>query len=138
LRPWCSDDALALAAAWADPEIRRWTEVPDDISEEAAARWIAGWEERGRRGIALDLVVSPIDGDEVLGEVGFVRDGRLARCGWWVASAHRGRGVATAAVTQLAARARELGLEPVAEVDPANEASRRIAERAGLLRGATR
>jgi RimJ/RimL family protein N-acetyltransferase len=55
LRPWRPADAPALAAAWADPDIARWTAVPEDRSVEAAARWIAGWDERRRRGLALDL-----------------------------------------------------------------------------------
>ena len=29
LRPWRLDDAPALVAAWADPEIQRWTAVPE-------------------------------------------------------------------------------------------------------------
>jgi RimJ/RimL family protein N-acetyltransferase len=132
LRPWDVADAGALAAAWRDPEVRRWTAVPEDTSEAAAVRWIEGWEARARSGVALDLVVSPLAGDEVLGEVGFVRDGTVARCGWWVVAAHRGQGVASEAVALLAARARALGLDPVADVDGANAASIRVAERAGI------
>ena len=41
LRPWRAADARALAAAWADPEIQRWTAVPDARGVGDAARWIA-------------------------------------------------------------------------------------------------
>jgi RimJ/RimL family protein N-acetyltransferase len=132
LRAWRDEDASALAAAWGDPEVRRWTAVPEDPSEEHAAHWIAGCEDRRRRGVSLDLVVSPLDSDEVLGEVGFVRERDIAVMGWWVAPRHRGQGIATAAVRLLAERARAAGLEPVARVDPANTASLRIARNAGV------
>ena len=42
LRPWRLDDAPALVAAWADPEIQRWTGVPTRRDLAAAERWIAG------------------------------------------------------------------------------------------------
>ncbi len=50
LRRWSDDDVSQLAAACADPEIGRWTLVPDGYDEEdgrafvalTAARWEAG------------------------------------------------------------------------------------------------
>ena len=135
LRPWSSgrlpgtpDDAPALAAAWADPDVAAHTVVPPDASEAAARRWIEGEAVRRRRGLALDLVVvarpTPVpaagtaqkrpeppheaewgERDAVLGEVGLAHldpDGR-AEVGFWLAPAARGRGVATAAVRLLTA-----------------------------------
>lgn len=141
LRPWRADDAPALAAAWADPEVQRWTAVPDRRSVDDAARWIAGEAERRRRGLALDLVVSPADPDDgaVLGEVGLGpidwAAGR-ANLGWWVAAPARGRGVASRAAALLAAwTVATLGLAVDVDVDPANPASARVAERVRAAAG---
>jgi RimJ/RimL family protein N-acetyltransferase len=96
-------DAAALAAAWTDPEVARWTAVPGAHDPAAAARWIAGDPDRWAGGLAVDLVIgSPVDGGRaVLGEVGlahFDAAGR-AEIGFWLAPSARGRGLATAAVT---------------------------------------
>jgi RimJ/RimL family protein N-acetyltransferase len=132
LRPWRAADAETLAAAWADPDIARWTAVPEDRSVEAAARWIGGWDERRRRGLALDLVVTPADDDAVVwGEVGvaFVTD--PPTMGWWVRPDARGRGVATAAVRRFVEEFLTAD-EVVAEVDEANPASVAVARAAGF------
>jgi RimJ/RimL family protein N-acetyltransferase len=138
LRPWTAADAPALAEAWRDEAIRRWTAVPADPSEDHARRWIAGAELRRGQGVALDLVVSPSDpsDDVVLGEVGLVTMAggpSRAEVGWWTAAAHRRRGVATRAVGLFAGWCRdELGIELFAEVDPDNPASLWVAEAAGV------
>jgi RimJ/RimL family protein N-acetyltransferase len=137
LRAWRDADVDALVAAWHDAEVQRWTAVPAARSAEDAARWIAGWQQRLERGLALDLVVCPVDDDAtVLGEVGLVpgSDGEV-ELGWWVAAAHRGRGVASRAVALLAGWCRTvLGAEPVAVVDPENPGSVRVAAAAGVRR----
>jgi len=137
LRSWRDGDAGDLVAGWADPEIRCWTAVPEPADLEAARRWIAGWDVRRRRRLALDLVAAdPVD-DRVLGEVGlssFDDDRSVARIGWWTAPGERSRGVATAMVAAMTAWAHDgpLGLRAVvAEVDEANPASLVVAHRAG-------
>lgn len=138
LRAWSPDDAPALAGAWADPEVVRWTGVPtDDRSVERARAWIAGEAERRERGLALDLAVT-VDGQPV-GEVGIshldpVR--HLAEVGWWTAPAWRGRGIASRAVRLISTWAvTELCVERLfARVDPANPASVAVARNAGLER----
>jgi RimJ/RimL family protein N-acetyltransferase len=144
LRPWGeggADDAAALAAAWADPEVQRWAAVPLEPRRtvQHAARWIAHEPERRRQGRALDLVISPTAPEErlaVLGEVGLAPinwDIMTAYIGWWVAAPARGSGVAARAVRLFADWARqELELYVLAEIDPANLASLRVAERAGV------
>ena len=98
LRPWEVGDAATLAAAWSDPEIRRWLPVPDHADQAAAADWIAGDADRRRAGLALDLVaVEPVTGPGigsglaveaaagVLGEVGlssFDPEDGIAMIGW--------------------------------------------------------
>lgn len=140
LRPWASDDASALAAAWNDPDVQRWTAVPspDLRSTTHAARWIAHQASRRDAGISLDLVISPAppDDDTVLGEVGLAPiewETMTAHIGWWVAAPARGQGLATRAVTLLARWAEgALDLRIVADVDPANIGSLRVAERAAV------
>jgi [ribosomal protein S5]-alanine N-acetyltransferase len=147
LRPWGADDvrgdAEALAAAWSDPEVQRWSAVPasDLRGVDHAERWIRHEADRRRKGLAIDLVISPFGHEPrpervVLGEVGLAPidwQAMEANVGWWVEPGSRGRGVATRAVTLLAAWARsELGLTPTAVVDPANRASVRVARRGGV------
>jgi ribosomal-protein-alanine N-acetyltransferase len=136
LRPWVLADAPALVAAWADPEIQRWTGVPERRDLAAAERWIAGDEERRERWLSLDLVVEL--GGAVAGEVGlssFDRPAGTADVGWWTAPAHRGRGVASAAASLLVAWATsDLGLATVvARCDADNPASVVVARRSGAM-----
>ena len=134
LRPWHPDDAPALVAAWADPEIQRWTGVPAARDLAAAARWITGDAERRRRGLSLDLVIAR--GGEVAGEVGLSRfdlAGRTVELGWWTAPEHRGVGLASTAAALLARWTEAtLGLTPVARCHPANPASLAVARHARI------
>ena len=150
LRPWELGDAATLAAAWSDPEVRRWLPVPDHADRAAAADWIAGDADRRRAGLALDLVaVEPVTGPgigsglaveaaaDVLGEVGlsaFDPEDGVAMIGWWTVDRHRRRGVATEMVRLLTtwALGPPLGLNVlVAEVEPANPGSVAVALAAG-------
>lgn len=142
LRGWRDDpgDAAALVAAWHDPTVVRANPVPRDVSPEAAGRWIAGEAERRARGLALDLVVSPVDAEDVWGEVGLrgfdTQVGR-AEVGWWLAPTARGRGVVAAAVELLAgwALGPPLSLRQVwARIDPGNTSSAGVAAGAGFRR----
>ncbi len=144
LRGWGAEgDAAALAAAWSEPSIRRWTTVPDDRSEVAAERWAAGAADRQRSGRVLDLVVHDLaDAGPVLGEVGLVvvdADRRWAEAGWWLRPDARGRGRASAALGLLTRWALgEAGLARLfARTDPRNPAAGAVAERAGWHRRST-
>jgi RimJ/RimL family protein N-acetyltransferase len=135
LRPWVPADAGALAAAWADPDIARWTAVPADRSVAAAAAWIGGWDERRRRGLALDLVVAAAGAEAtVLGEVGTTFVTRPPQVGWWLLPAARRHGTATRAVRLFADQLLAAGVatELVADVDPGNPGSRAVAVAAGF------
>lgn len=141
LRPWAptADDAVALAAAWADPDVAAAGRVPGDGSPAAARRWIAGDARRREKGRALDLVVVDRASGALLGEVGLrdvdpVRE--RAEAGWWVAAEHRGQGVATASVRLLVDWAlADAGLAQVwARIAPGNAASGRVAAAAGMVR----
>ena len=137
LRPWQAADAPALAAAWSDPAVARWSAPPAARSLVDARRWIDGTPVLRERGLSLDLVIAGIGArPEVLGEVGLASfdDGGGAQIGYWIAAPHRGKGHATRAVRLLATWAvRNLGLhQVVAEVDPANGASVGVVRRAGF------
>ena len=135
LRPWRPEDAPTLVAAWGDPEIRRWTGVPERRDLTAAEHWIAGDEARRRLELSLDLVVER-EG-VVAGEVGLSsidRDAGTADIGWWTAAADRRQGVATAGATLLVGWTRDhLGLTAIARCDAANPGSVAVAERAGAM-----
>jgi RimJ/RimL family protein N-acetyltransferase len=120
-------------AAWRDPSVVGTNPVPSDASPAGASRWIAGESERRRLGVALDLVISPLDDDVVWGEVGlrgFDMAVRRAEIGWWVATDARGRGVAAVSVDLVAtwALGPPLGLRQVwARIGVDNHASARVA-----------
>lgn len=140
LRPWALADSAALAAAWADPDIVRWTGVPGRRDDLAAARWIAGEADRRLRGLALDLVIDA--SGEVAGEIGlFGFDAALdtVEIGWWIGPAHRGRGLARTAARLLSEWAlSELAVDTVAaRCHPDNPASGAVARAAGFRQAGT-
>ena len=140
LRPWRSADVPAMTAACRDPEIQRWTMVPDGYSEEQARGFVAHTEEARDAAASLELaVVDAANADDVLGAVGLVTidwPGERADVGYWTAPHARRRGVAVRAVRLLSAWAfAHLGLVRL-ELTPyaGNGPSERVAERAGYTR----
>ena len=152
LRLWGAADAPALAAAWADPEVRRHAAVPEPAGVDRARRWIAGQQQRRAAGLALDLVISPVAGPaEVAGEVGLGPidwSRATAEVGFWVGERHRGQGLAARAVILLAdwvLGTRDTAMPAVgpghlrldtliARIAPANAASAAVVEAAGFGR----
>lgn len=140
LRPWGAGerDPEALAEAWADPEIARWTAVPEVHDVGAARAWIRGEEERRARGLAMDLVIGELrEPRRIHGEVGLAvvdADKRWAELGFWLAAGSRGAGRARAAVAVFADWAlRELPVERLfARTHPDNPAAGAVASAAGL------
>ena len=136
LRPWSLEEAPALVAAWADPEVARWTNVPNRCDEAFARHWIEGDEQRREGGLALDLVVDV--GGQVVGEVGLSsidpQAGR-AEIGWWIAADHRRQRYAVRAVRLVAdwAVGAQLVEALVARCHPENPAASAVAERAGFV-----
>lgn len=154
LRHWRREDAPALEAAWADPDIARWNPPPDGLD---ATEWIAGAEQRWERRLALDLVIVPPDeradrrarvaerheatDPPAAGEVGlsgFTADPARAELGVWVAAPHRRSGAArraVEAVTAWALDASGLALHQLwARTDPANVAAEALFDRLGWER----
>ena len=136
LRPWQADDLEAVVAAVQDPEIPRWTRVPEpyDRSDgraflEASAR---GWREGHSAGFAI---VDP-EG-VVLGSIGVrFHEAGAASIGYWIAREARGRGIATTALRLVSGWVLgDLAVERLELVtEPANVRSQRVAEKAGFQR----
>jgi RimJ/RimL family protein N-acetyltransferase len=142
LRPWDRGDVPAVAAACRDPEIPRWTAVPPDYTERHARDFIGGTAADLQAGRELALAVVDAAGGSLLGAVGLASfdwaDGK-AEIGYWVAADARRRGIASRATRLLAEWAlTRLGLDRIELLaHPDNEASQRVAERAGFTREGT-
>ena len=131
----------AVTAACQDPEIPRWTVVPRDYSERHARDFIEGTAADLAAGRELAMAVVGPDGG-LLGAVGlsqFDWHDLKAEIGYWVAAEARRRGVGSRATRLLAEWAlTSLGLERLELLaHPENEASQRLAERAGFTREGT-
>jgi RimJ/RimL family protein N-acetyltransferase len=131
LRDWEERDVEPAARACADPEIPRWTRVPEDNTPELIRAFLASPVAEVR------LIVADARTDELLGSIGLLREvpeDRRAELGYWIAAEHRGRGIAVRAVNLLADWAfAEHGLARLElHVDPANTASIRVAEKTGF------
>jgi RimJ/RimL family protein N-acetyltransferase len=129
------DDVEALLD---DPDVLRFTRVPEPPPPDFPRTWLAryeagrvdgsaeGFAARDASGAFVGLALAPTidrDGDEV--ELGYI-----------VAPAFRGRGAATAILSLLTdwAFAKAGALRIVLIIDVANPASERVAERCGYVR----
>jgi ribosomal-protein-alanine N-acetyltransferase len=141
LRAWEPRDAPAVTAACQDPEIPRWTVVPHNYTERHARDFIRGTAADLANGRELALAV--VDrGDRLLGAQGisnFDWADLKAEIGYWVVPEARRRGIGARATRMLAVWSlTSLGLERLDLLaNPHNEASQRLAERAGFTREGT-
>lgn len=142
LRPFAPEDVPAVHAACQDPDILRWTALPEPYERRHAQEYVLGIAPSGwREDTAYTFGVFTRDGGELVGSVGLVRitppgpAGREAELGYWTAKEQRRRGYTAEAAGAVADWALgELGverLEWVAEVG--NAASRAVAERLGFV-----
>ena len=136
LDPFTQSDADEAWAMVQDEDIKRFTYIPSDADESFVAPWIgryeAGWEDGSRAGFAIRdaatgaylgfVAIVRLDLEKLQGEVGYM-----------LAPNARGRGAAAAAVALVTRWALdELALERLElRIDDANDASKRVAERAG-------
>jgi ribosomal-protein-alanine N-acetyltransferase len=128
LRPWRDDDAHRLVLlARSSPDIPRWTRVPSPYTLEDARLFLA----RCTTGADLQFALCRVGAEDApVGSVALMGD----EIGYFAAPEGRGAGLVTRAVRLLAAHAgRPLRLS--AAVD--NDASQRVAERAGFERAGT-
>jgi RimJ/RimL family protein N-acetyltransferase len=129
-------DEPAMIAALQDPEIPRWTRVPEDYDEQDAAEWTVERRRQQQAGEGLHLVIADAETDEFLGSIGVHDiDRQEGRCsiGYYLARVARGRGVMTRAVRMLSRWTFDnLPVDRIEiTIHPENAPSRRVAERAG-------
>lgn len=139
LRPWALNDSALVVAAARDPLIPLITTVPAGADQDAARTWIQVQHTRPRTGLGHSFAIADATTDTALGQIGLwpgrVGPGR-ASIGYWIEATHRGRGLATRALTAIAdwglrqPELRRLELY----VEPWNQGSWRAAERAGFHR----
>jgi RimJ/RimL family protein N-acetyltransferase len=140
LRQWREADIPAVVAMSRDPDVLRFTNVPDPYDEDDAAIWLALQPARLRAGDGAAFAIVEPPADRPLGAIGVrVLHGRgIAELGYHLAPEARGRGLATAAVRLLSAWS--LRTLPIARLQLTthldNPASQRVAEKAGFTREA--
>ena len=138
LRPWQDAELDVMVAICRDPDVARFTRVPDPYSEADARAWIDAQPGRLEAGDGVAFAITS-SGGAPLGSIGLridPGDRDIVEAGYMVAPAARGRGIATTAL-RLASHwaVRDLGVARVhltTHVD--NPASQRVAERAGFRR----
>lgn len=126
-----------LADLGPDPDVQRFTHVPSPWEEGFERTWVQRYNQDNGKRPAFAIVDD--SSGAFLGMAALVRLDRAARegeIGYIVAPAARGRGVAVRALRLLTDWAfSELALERVElRIDIENEASLRVAERAGFTR----
>ncbi len=138
LRPWQEGDIDAIIALCSDPDVARFTRVPVPYSGSDAQAWLGGLPAGLANGDGLRLAIVA-GGGEPVGSIGLridPLDRDIAEAGYTVASAARGRGVATTALRLVSRWAlRDAGVARVhlsTHLD--NAASQRVAERSGFQR----
>jgi RimJ/RimL family protein N-acetyltransferase len=137
LRLAADADLPAVVEACQDPEIPRWTRVPEPYGEREGRSWIEEQARKRRAGDSLELLVVDEGSGRLLGALGVVDvDWSESRCelGYWLAREARGKGAMTRAVRLLCRWLFDtLGIDRVQiGAQAANSASRRVAERAGF------
>jgi [ribosomal protein S5]-alanine N-acetyltransferase len=136
LRLRADADTPAVVVACRDPEVPRWTRVPEPYDEGTAAEWAVESKRQQEAGEGLHMVIADAESDEFLGSIGVHDIDRAeGRCniGYFLAPEARGRGVMTRAVQLLSRWAFEsLPVERIEiTIHPENAPSRAVAERAG-------
>lgn len=142
LRGWDDDDIEAIVRACQDPEIARWTRVPENYGEVDAQSYLFERHTSLQAGATAPFaIVASDDLGRLLGSVSILRlawEHLRGEVGYWLAPEARGAGHATRAVTLACHWAfRSLRLERLdlfAAAD--NVPSQRVAERAGFTREA--
>jgi RimJ/RimL family protein N-acetyltransferase len=137
LRGWRRSDLPTIVEASRDPYIPKVTTVPAPLTKDAGERWLERQDTRSRSGIGVSLAIVEATAGEAVGAVVLMHRGHgLYGLGYWLLRGVRGRGLASRAVALVTpwalAQPDVTGLE--AHVEPWNEASCRVVERAGFTR----
>jgi RimJ/RimL family protein N-acetyltransferase len=137
LRPWSEDDLDELVAALQDPEIPRWTRIPEPYTSDEGRAFLEHSERSWVDGTGASFAIVDRATGRLLGSIGVrFHEETAASVGYWVSRDARGRGIATIAL-ELIARwvLRDLLLERLELVTaPENVSSQRVAEKAGFQR----
>lgn len=129
------DDAASITRHCQDPAIQAWTTIPVPYTATDAVGFLAAVERGWADGSMLTWAVR--EGGALLGLVGLdLQPVRSAELGYWLAPEARGRGLMARAVGAVVAHAfdeRGVDLDRLFwQAFVGNEASRRVAERAGF------
>ncbi|HEY2936724.1 MAG TPA: GNAT family N-acetyltransferase [Gaiellaceae bacterium] len=137
LEPLAEQHLDAIVELVHDPDVLRFTRVPEPPPAGFAAQWLARYEEGRREGTREGFAIVDADGFAGLALAPAIdREARQAELGYVVAPRARGRGIATwalGALTRWGFDERDLiRLELLISVE--NEASKKVAERCGYVR----
>jgi RimJ/RimL family protein N-acetyltransferase len=141
LRPWRDSDLGALVDACQDPEIARWTRVPQDYGEADGRAYLLQRYDMAFAGLAAPFAIVRAPDAELLGSISLMRiawEHQRAEVGYWLALEARGQGHATRAVRLICA----WGLSALAleRIDllaaTGNGPSQAVAKRSGFIREA--
>jgi RimJ/RimL family protein N-acetyltransferase len=137
LEPWAEHHVPAVAEVVVDPDVLRFTGVPDPPEPGFPAQWVQRYE-RGRRDGTREAFAAIAPDGAFLGVVmapRIDRAGREMELGYLVAPTARGRGLGAALLQAMTAWAfAEGALRLELRVSVANPASQRVAERAAYVR----
>ncbi|MBD9734312.1 GNAT family N-acetyltransferase [Streptomyces sp. H28] len=141
LRAMRPDDASAYVSGTTDPTVRRYAHLPEpEYTEASVTELIEGVIRDGlERGDLAVLTVADPATDAFAGSlVLFGSQQDSIEVGFWVHPDHRGEGVARAALGLGIEFARRSGLVRLtARTLPENQASQRVLEQAGFMKGGT-
>jgi RimJ/RimL family protein N-acetyltransferase len=134
LRPLETDDAAAVASGLNDPDCARFMpSIPSPYTSADAEAWVEHCAHVWGTGESWPFAIVDAETDEFLGSIELHHG--TATVGYWVASAARGRGIATHALRLIC---RETSARPLRlTTHPDNLASQRVAEKAGFERVGT-
>jgi RimJ/RimL family protein N-acetyltransferase len=141
LRPWRDTDVAALVSACQDPEIARWTSVPNPYGEADARAYLLHRFDAIHAANAAPFAIVDSASGALLGSIALNwLDWKNLRgeVGYWLALEARGHGHATRGVRLICDWGFDaLGLERIELLAAtANPASQLVAERAGFRREA--
>jgi RimJ/RimL family protein N-acetyltransferase len=132
-------DASAIAQACRDPEITRWTFMPEGLTVPQAKDWIERAEDTYQRARAIRFAIVDVADSRFVGQIGIGHldwEQQVGEIFYWLAADARGRGLAVRATKLVTAWAFEVMRLARIEitVDPGNEPSQHVATAAGFTR----
>jgi RimJ/RimL family protein N-acetyltransferase len=139
LEPLTADHAAAMDALARDEGVARFTRLPEPVPEGFGEKWVERYTGGRDEGTNAGFAIVDTERGDFLGFMALVKidlETQEAEAGYIVASAARGRGVATRGLRVLTAWAfDELPLERIELlIDVANPASEVVARRCGYTR----